>query len=90
MMIEPGTPDVWAYKRDPAIMRPRNEMVATTDDGLPYLVPGAILLFKAKNRRTKDTIDFENALPKLALSERLWLKTCLELTHPGHEWARAL
>lgn len=90
MMIEPGTPANWAYKRDPSIVRPRAEMVDTTSDGVPYLRPAAILLFKAKHRRIKDESDFETALPKLETSERRWLKTCLETTHPGHEWARML
>ena len=90
MMIEPGTLESWVYKRDPAIVRPRAEMVDTTSDGLPYLNPAAILLFKAKHRRIKDEIDFENALPKLAISDRTWLKTCLEIAHPGHEWAQRL
>ncbi|MDX3929125.1 MAG: amino acid transporter [Shinella sp.] len=90
MMIEPGTPDSWVYKRDPAVVRPRAEMVGTTADGLPYLNPAAILLFKAKHRRAKDEIDFENALPKLTDSDRAWLKTCLEAIHPGHEWSKRL
>ncbi|MQB42375.1 amino acid transporter [Rhizobium sp. ICMP 5592] len=90
MMMEPGTPENWVYKRDTAIVRPRVDMVATTADGIPYLKPAAILLFKAKHSRTKDVIDFENALPKLEASERAWLKACLEVTHPGHEWARML
>jgi hypothetical protein len=90
MMLEPGTSDTWIYKRDQAIVRPRAEMVASTSDGLPYLNPAAILLFKAKHKRIKDDVDFENALPKLPASERIWLKTCLEMTHPGHEWAQRL
>ena len=90
MMIEPGTPDVWVYKRDPAITRSRAEMVAMTDDGLPYLNPAAVLLFKAKHRRGKDETDFANALPKLAPAERKWLKASLATAHPGHEWLQGL
>jgi hypothetical protein len=90
MMLEPGTPDSWVYKRNPAIVRPRADMVTTTSDGIPYLKPAAILLFKAKHRRPKDEIDFENALPKLEASERAWLKTCIDATHPGHEWVQML
>jgi len=90
MMIEPGSLDNWVYKRNPAIARPRAEMVDLTSDGIPYLRPAAILLFKAKHRRGKDDIDFENAVPKLDASERIWLKACLEITHPGHDWTQAL
>ncbi|UXN71424.1 amino acid transporter [Devosia neptuniae] len=86
MMIEPGTPDMWVYKRDPGVTRPRAEMVAVTPDGLPYLKPAAILLFKAKLARDKDVADFANAVPKLEIAERAWLKAMLERAHPGHEW----
>lgn len=90
MMIERGTPETWVCKRDPAIVRPRAEVVATTSDGIPYLKPAAVLLFKAKHRRDKDDFDFEIALPKLDARERLWLRICLETIHPGHGWVRAL
>lgn len=90
MMIEPGTPDFWIYKRDPAITRPRDEMVGMADNGLPYLKPAAVLLFKAKHKRGKDETDFEKAVPKLECAERIWLKACLEATHPGHEWMQML
>ncbi|WP_018184382.1 nucleotidyltransferase domain-containing protein [Kaistia granuli] len=90
MMIEPGTPGDWVYKRDTRIVRPRAEMVEFTPDGLPYLKPAAILLFKAKHARAKDEIDFATALPRLPEGERAWLKDCLALPHPGHPWIGAL
>lgn len=90
MMIEPGTFETWVYKRDAQIQRPRREMILLTSEGLPYLNPAAVLLFKAKHRRAKDEIDFANALPKLLRSERAWLKSCLAGAHPGHEWISAL
>lgn len=90
MMIEPGTNDTWVYKRNPEITRPRIEIVSLTADGIPYLNPSAVLLFKAKHRRPKDEDDFARARPKLPLSERLWLRDCLERLHPGHDWVGAL
>lgn len=86
MMIEPGTPEIWAYKRDPGLIRSRAEMVETTVDGIPYLKPAGVLLFKAKHRRPKDEADFESALPKLPAPERAWLKQSLAATHPRHDW----
>lgn len=90
MMIEPGTPQTWICKRDPHIFGPRHEFVRSTPDGIPYLAPVAILLFKAKYRRVKDEADFGNALPKLTVSERAWLKASLEVVHTGHCWISAL
>ncbi|WP_111563189.1 nucleotidyltransferase domain-containing protein [Rhizobium sp.] len=90
MMIEEGTADRWVYKRDPSIAFPRAEMIATTADGIPYLRPAGVLLFKAKYLRDKDEIDFANALPKLAPSERDWLRAMLGQAHPGHAWQERL
>ena len=90
MMIEPGTPEMWVYKRDARISAPRAEMVARTADGIPYLKPAAILLFKAKYRRAKDEVDFDNALERLTAPERVWLKACLDALHPGHAWVQRL
>ncbi|MEQ1405013.1 nucleotidyl transferase AbiEii/AbiGii toxin family protein [Neorhizobium sp. Rsf11] len=90
MMIEPGTEDRWVYKRDPSISLRRAEIVTRTTEGAPYLKLAAIMLFKAKYRRAKDEIDFDNALTKLTDPERGWLKACLETLHPGHAWTARL
>ncbi len=86
MMIEPGTPQTWVCKRDPQIVGSRHEFVRATSEGIPYLAPAPILLFKAKYQRAKDEVDFENALPKLTVPERAWLKASLERVHPEHDW----
>lgn len=70
MMIEPGTPGLWICKRDAQITGPRNEMVMRDANGLRYLNPSAVLLFKAKYCRPKDEADFYAAVPKLAARER--------------------
>jgi hypothetical protein len=88
VMIEPGTTDNWVYKRDPSIVYPRAEMVLRSADGIPYLRPAAILLFKAKHTRGKDQIDFSHCLPDLPAVERVWLVRHLMLLHPDHDWLR--
>lgn len=90
MMLEDGTPDSWVYKRDPSIRRPRGDVVRATADGIPYLAPEVILLFKAKYRRDKDEADFARALPKLDEAQRRWLKACIKKAHPDLDWGRAL
>ncbi|WP_439616947.1 nucleotidyltransferase domain-containing protein [Shinella sp.] len=90
MMLEEGTPETWIYKRDPSIRRPREEVVRVSAEGIPYLAPEAILLFKAKYRRDKDEADFEKALPKLDAAQRRWLKAGIEAAHPDHAWLRRL
>lgn len=65
-------------------------MVHVSADGIPYLAPEAVLLFKAKYRRDKDETDFARALPKLNAAQRRWLRGCLTQTHPGHAWLEIL
>ncbi len=90
MMLEPGTPDRWVYKRAPAIQIPRREAIRTSKTGIPYLAPANVLLFKAKHRRAKDELDFRTALPRLPESERADLRGWLSRVHPGHDWLRLL
>ncbi|TDV49644.1 hypothetical protein EDF87_104290 [Pseudomonas helmanticensis] len=86
VMIEPGTPDTWVYKRDLSITCPRAEMVLRSTAGIPHLRPAAVLLFKAKHTRSKDRSDFARALPDLSAQERVWLLRHLTRLHPEHEW----
>lgn len=90
MMLEEGTQETWVYKRDPSIRRPRREMVQFTEEGIPYLAPEAVLLFKAKYRRDKDEADFANALPKLGDEQRHWLKASIAKADAGHGWLAML
>jgi Aminoglycoside-2''-adenylyltransferase len=78
--------DTWVCRRDPTIRRPWNDTVHTSADGVPYLAPEAVLLFKAKAARDKDVQDFHSLLPVLGTERRAWLSAALRRVHPGHAW----
>jgi hypothetical protein len=90
MMIEHGSPEDWVYKRDPSFRLPRSVAIRKTPAGIPYLAPALVLLFKAKYVRTKDTEDFQAALPKLDDRQKADLRNWLEALHPGHQWLSLL
>jgi hypothetical protein len=90
MMVEPGTPQTWVFKRQADMARPRADMVWRSAAGIPHLNPAAVLLFKAKHVRTKDEADLDLALPSLPEAERRWLHRCLSQLHPGHAWPHRL
>ena len=90
VMTDPGDEQRWIYRRDPCIWAPRQDMLARTPEGIPYLRPEAVLLFKAKQPLRKDEADFLNALPCLGLDEKSWLKRALRLAHPCSSWIQHL
>ena len=80
---EPWEGDTWVCRRDPALRRPVAEAIEHTRDGIPYLAPELVLLFKAKHAREKDQADLARALPLLEPARRQWLGDALRLVHPG-------
>lgn len=89
VMLEPGDAETWIYRRDERIREPRTRMTAERD-GVPYLVPEGVLLYKAKLLRAKDESDFARCLPEMTPNARQWLQHALQLTHPGHPWIERL
>jgi hypothetical protein len=83
---EPADGDTWMCRRDESIRLPYDRVIERTADGLPYLRPEIVLLFKAKHTRPKDDEDFAVVLPRLSAERRAWLADALRLVHPGHRW----
>jgi hypothetical protein len=90
IMLEPGDAETWVYRRDEGLHAARSFMVGRTDDGIPYLRPHGVLLFKAKYLRPKDEADFDTCLPRLDGEQRTWLAERLDEFHPEHPWAARL
>ena len=84
-----ATPTTWTYKRDARITRPLAEILWTRD-GITYLRPEVQLLHKARVVRPKDQVDFDVCAPLLDDASRAWLRSSLELAHPGHRGLDAL
>lgn len=80
----------WICRRDSSIRRPYDTLILRSADGIPYLAPEIVLLFKAKYSRPKDHDDFVRALPLLTANRRGWLAGTLRRVHPGHPWLAAL
>ncbi|WP_433664682.1 nucleotidyltransferase domain-containing protein [Nocardia sp. CA-128927] len=87
---EPHLGDRWVCRRDASITLPRDELILHTTDGIPYVIPEVVLLFKAKARRAKDEADFLDVLPEMDRSRRSRLSGWLSRVHPGHPWLETL
>jgi GrpB-like predicted nucleotidyltransferase (UPF0157 family) len=86
------TNGLWHYRRDPKVIRQLDRAVLHTAQGIPFLVPELVLLFKSKNTATngrarpQDQIDFEAVIVHLEPERRAWLRWALIATEPTHPW----
>ena len=86
LFLEGGAGRQWIFKRDARIRLPIRAATGRTPDGVPFLRPEIVLLYKAAHRRPKDEADLEATLPLLDAQARAWLVKALDLAHPGHPW----
>jgi Aminoglycoside-2''-adenylyltransferase len=84
------TPIEWRSRRNLEVTMPLSTMSQASDDGVRYLAPEIVLLYKARHMRPWDEADFEVALPALFLGQRHWLFHALEAEQPRHPWMRRL
>ncbi|MGW4533209.1 hypothetical protein ACWEOI_19895 [Nocardia sp. NPDC004340] len=87
---EPHDGEQWVCRRDPSITLPYDELILRSAGGIPFVIPEAVLLFKAKARRAKDEADFLRALPAMEGVRRSRLSDWLSRVHPGHPWLAEL
>lgn len=83
---EPSEDGEWVCRRDGRIRLPYDELIEHSAEGIPYVRPEVVLLFKAKQARPKDESDLAAVLPLLDPGRRRLLADWLELVHPEHFW----
>jgi len=83
---EPHDGQTWICRHNETIRLAYSEIIRYTPDGIPYLAPELVLLFKAKHARPKDQADFDEALPHMTPAQRQTLAELLARAHPGHRW----
>jgi hypothetical protein len=87
---EPHEEDTWLCRRDPKLRRNYSDVIRHGTDGIPYMAPEIVLLFKAKHDLPKDRQDLDAALPSMDEASIAWLVEALDLVHPHHEWLAPL
>ena len=75
----------WVFRRNRAIARPL-ENIGSERDGLAFLVPEIVLLYKSGERSPKSELDFLAVEPHLGASQREWLREALETCDFNHPW----
>ena len=87
---EPHDGDTWICRRDETIRLAYSDIIHHSRDGIPYLAPELVLLFKAKHARPKDQADFDATVPHMTPAQRGNLADLLARVHPGHPWLAEL
>jgi hypothetical protein len=82
--------DTWICRRDESIRRNYAEIILRNADGIPYLAPEIVLLFKARWARPKDDEDLRGVLPSFDRERRSALRDLVAQVHPGHRWLEEL
>jgi hypothetical protein len=89
-MVAEGEGDEWFHRRNPQIRGRRDEML-TEYNGWPCVRAEVQLMYKSRNGRPKDELDFRACLPKLSAEQKGWLKAQLEILYSaGHTWIESL
>ncbi|WP_391574996.1 nucleotidyltransferase domain-containing protein [Cohnella sp.] len=81
--------DLWIYGREQSIRRPITDIIARTQEGIPFLKPEIQLLYKGGSSkiREKDHHDFLTVGPELTPMAQEWLRSSLIKQFPeGHVW----
>jgi GrpB-like predicted nucleotidyltransferase (UPF0157 family) len=85
---------IWRFRREPAIVRDSSRIEFRSDEGIPFLAPELVLLFKSRTssgkERSKDKADFEGIYTTLEPERRAWLRWALIATDPSHPWIERL
>ena len=78
----------YIFRRDPRVKQ-REERAILVRDGVRYLAPELVLLFKSNDLSEKNLMDFDAAIGSLDTEAVTWLKGALSLIyagiHPGLE-----
>ena len=78
--------DRWAFRRDPRVTCPLDRIALRSRSGVPFLAPEIVLLYKTKDPRPTDELDFRIVEPPLAAKPRRWLRDALRMGYPDHPW----
>ncbi|HEX8904043.1 MAG TPA: hypothetical protein VF771_04335, partial [Longimicrobiaceae bacterium] len=90
LLLNERAGDRWLFRRDPSISLPLERTILRDADGIPFLVPEIVLLYKSKDPREHDERDLAGVVERLGDERRGWLRDALRITRPGHPWLARL
>jgi hypothetical protein len=82
----PDLDGLWTNESMPAQMVPLEDITWVAADGIQYLKPKIVMLYKAGTGRPKDDHDLQQAWPLLRQRQGCWLLDVIRATEPGRPW----
>ncbi len=88
-LLNEHTDQHWIFRRNEGVTRSLDE-VGMERDGVPFLCPEIVLLYKAIEPNPKNEADFVAVRPHLTQSGTRWLREALEVIDSRHPWVPKL
>ncbi len=80
----------WVFRRNKLVTKPLSELHLESNQGIKFLCPEVVLLYKSKNPREKDEEDFKRIVGHLDAKGKEWLKGALSICYANHHWMKKL
>ena len=90
VLLNPGGPRRWVFKRDRSMSFPLEEATWVAPDGIRYLRPELVLAHKVALARAVDDGDLDATLPLLDADARERLAGLVATADPAHRWNQRL
>ncbi len=90
ILLNECSAEFWKFRRMPEIQRPLTKVGQYTENGIPFLNPEIVLLFKAKNPNSLDEKDFSNVIEVIEKEPRDWLRQAITKINSKHHWLEFL
>jgi hypothetical protein len=80
----------WRYRRSAAVSLPIDRAIRRGAWNVPVLAPEVVLLYKSKDPRAKDRLDFRAVVERLDEEALAWLRGAVLRAHPSSEFLKEL
>jgi hypothetical protein len=85
-LLEETSGEEWRFRRNPAIEMPISKISMISNNGIPFLIPEIVLLYKSTDKNSHDQGFVDKVLEMLNTAARDWLRSAIEKCHPEHPW----
>ncbi|MEJ7863006.1 MAG: hypothetical protein WKF90_15365 [Pyrinomonadaceae bacterium] len=90
ILLNESNESEWIYRRNKEIRRSLAKIGLCSSEGIKFLSPEIVLLYKSKNPQTKDERDFQTVIGHLERVRKQWLKDAIGIYDFKHRWLESL